>query len=355
MKRTMIIILSLSGGGAERVVSVLASELAEKDYPISVAVYDRKENEYPISPKLIIHELEKPHGKNKIMRLINRIRELRQLVITEKPDVVIPFLAMPTVHTWMAVQGMKCEFYSTIRNNPKVYPPQFLLRTISNYITRKSDKIIIQTKEQEKYIQSCRNKCVIMPNPVKQEMIDAEYTPAEEVSTIATFGRLNKQKNHGLLIRAFKLISEEYPNVRLYIWGTGEEYDALWKLIKELGLVGRALVCGSTTNVVDELKKTDIFVLSSDYEGLPNALMEAMAVGVPCVSTNCPTGPRNLIDNKKNGLLVEIGNELRLAEALKELINNYSLRCTIGKNAKATIKRQYSPEAISEEFRRVIS
>lgn len=351
----MMITLSLSGGGAERVVSVLASELAEKNYPVSVVVYDRKEKEYPISSKLKLQVLKRPKGGNKISRLYNRILEIRQLIKKEQPDVVIPFLALPTMHTWLAVRGLKCKLYATIRNNPKIYPPQFLLRTICNYITKKSDGIMLQTKGQINYLQSCRDKCFIIPNPVKQEMIDTVYTCSQQVTTVATFGRLNKQKNHSLLIRAFRMISEEYPEIKLNIWGAGEEHDALCVLIEELGLEGRATICGSTNHVAQELKKTDIFILSSDYEGLPNALMEAMAVGVPCISTNCPTGPSDLIENGKSGILVEMGNELKMAEKMRELIGDYALRCLLSQNAKKIMREQYSPEKIADKFMREVN
>lgn len=347
MRKVMFITLSLSGGGAERVVSVLASELAERNYPVSVVVYDRKNNEYKTSSKLIIYELGRPTGSNKLARLFNRNRELRKLINDEKPDIVIPFLALPTLHTWLAIRGLKCEFYSTVRNNPQVYPPQFLLRTLCSFITKRAGGIMLQTREQEQYFSAYANKCFVIPNPVKQEMLDAEKHYSQSIEKIITCGRLNEQKNHALLIRTVSNLIKHNKKCELLIYGEGSEQQALQRLIDESHMNDYIFLMGRTSQVKEVLLDADLFVLSSNYEGLPNALMEAMAVGLPCISTACPTGPSDLIQDRENGLLIPVRSEKALTEALSYAIENPRTMIEMGKKAKQQLLN-YSAQNIAD-------
>ena len=130
------------------------------------------------------------------------------------------------------------------------------------------------------------------------------------------------------------------------IYGEGDKRGELEKLVEELGLKDRISLPGNIRNIADEMEKNSLFVLSSDFEGMPNALMEAMALGLPCVSTDCPCGgPRYLIKNGENGVLVPVGDADALAEAMKKMLHDEDLRIRIGNNAR-TIQTRLSPEKI---------
>lgn len=348
-KRVLFITFSLAGGGAERVVSILGSNLAEEGKDIHLIIYDRKEKEYPISPKVKLYVLEPSKGKTRLSRLINRVLEIRKLVETIKPDVVVPFLAKPTEHMFLATQGMKLKLVCTIRNNPKLYPSQKSLRFFVNWITKKAERIMLQTDEQRCYFKNERDKTFVVYNPVKQEMLDAQYYYRTEIRIIATFGRLKEQKNQRLLIEAFSEFLERHSEFELNIWGEGEQKEKLEQLVIDKGLDKKIHLMGSTQNVKKELLNTDIFVLSSNYEGLPNSLMEAMAVGVPSISTNCPTGPKDLIDDNVNGLLVATGSKEELVAAMSRLADDFKMRKFIGTNAKKTMQN-FTEGKISNDF-----
>ncbi len=181
-------------------------------------------------------------------------------------------------------------------------------------------------------------------------MLEGDYEPLENVKNIATFGRLSKQKNHQLIIKAFSQISNKYPDVCMKIYGEGEEEKNIRELIVQFGLVNRVRLMGNTKNVKEKMLETDIFVLSSNYEGLPNALIEAMAVGIPCISTECPTGPRDLIKNEVNGLLVPCNDTSAMASAMERLLLSYELRKKLGIAANKKIKEEYTIERIIKQL-----
>ena len=350
MKNKLVfVIISLFGGGAERVVSILSNFLSQRGWDVTILVYVRKHHEYPISSNVKIVTIPEYKCWNPIVKRFKQICSIRKILRDLKPDIVLPFLAIPTYQTFLASRGEKYLIYGTIRNNPKKYPSQWRLRKIVNLCTSRMDGIIYQTEEQTKFFPKIKNYFV-MHNPVNSEMLDATYEYRERVKCIATFGRLTNQKNHVLLIRAFSKIATSYPNVLLKIYGEGEEFNNIQKLIKKLNLTERVLLMGNTKDIKNKLQETDIFVLSSDYEGLPNALIEAMAVGIPCISTQCPTGPKDLIKDGENGILVPCKDINAMASSIEQLIKSFKQRKFLGIAAKNTIKKGYAIEPILNLF-----
>lgn len=356
MSKIMFVTLSLSGGGAERVVSILSSSLAEMGHEVSVVLYGRKPSEYPVSNLVNISVIDDFSSSGRIKRLFGKIKWIRKFIKKEKPDFIFAFLAQPTVDTYFASLFLKSKFVSTVRNNPKLYPKQKALRALCNFVTKKADVIMLQTEQQKDFFGEREQKKIItVHNPVKTEVLNSNYEYRDEVNTIATFGRLNAQKNHKLLISAFSRCCAEKDNLVLKIFGEGEEKENLLHLIGKLGLKEKVFLMGRTENVIEELQKTDIFVLSSDYEGSPNALIEAMGMGIPCVSTDCPTGPADLIRNSENGFLVPCGDEKRMTDSILNLVNDCNLRKEAGINARNTICTSYSTEAVVKSLTEQLS
>ena len=177
---------------------------------------------------------------------------------------------------------------------------------------------------------------------------------AENPRNIITVGRLMTQKNHKLLIEAFSKIAKEFPDENLVIYGEGELRDTLETQSKKLGLEGRVKLPGATTNVAEKLSSAKVFVLSSDYEGMPNALMEAMAVGVPVISTDCPCGgPAMLIEEDSQGILVPCQNAEKLANALRLLLESQDLRLMVGESCKERAL-QFSPDIVFSQWKEYI-
>lgn len=344
-KKVAFVILSLYGGGAERVVSVLSNALVEDGVSVALVLYGRKEVEYPIDPRVQIEVLNSHEGKNPLLKHLGYIHEIEVALDKIQPDVVIPFLAEPVFHTYYATRGKRYQVFATVRNNPRQYPSQKWLRMLTNHCTRKMDGIIFQTEEQTKYFPRAK-KSFVLHNPVNPDMLATSYQYRDSVKCIATFGRLSKQKNHSLLINAFYELVDKYPEIILKIYGDGEERENLQNLIEEKNLVDRVQLMGNTKDVKGKMQESDIFVLSSDFEGLPNALIEAMAMGIPCVSTACPTGPRDLIVNGKNGLLLPCGDTKAMRDAIEQMILDESFRKKCGQNGKLKIKKGYHIDGV---------
>lgn len=355
-KRILFVTLSLGGGGAERVVSILSSELAERGEDVHLLLFERSAKEYALSEKVKVHEFGQPGGWCKLHRIYRRIRRMRKMIQEIAPDIILPFLAMPTAYTYLASLGLKnISFVTTVRNNPSLYPKSPLMRKLVNHITEKSDGIMLQTEEQREYfLDSLSSKIFVVPNPVKQEMLDTVYHYRPEVKRIVSMGRLTKQKNHPLLIKAFAKFSAPFEDLHLVIYGEGEERENLEALVKELGLSQKVSLPGKTSQVSEVLSEADLFVLSSDYEGLPNTLIEAMAVGLPCISTACPTGPKDLIQSGQDGLLTKVGSEEELCMAMEMFRGSFEDRKRMGMASKQKIRENFSIGKIVDMFEKQV-
>ena len=210
--------------------------------------------------------------------------------------------------------------------------------------------VILQTKEcLDFFPKGIRKKAVILKNPINPCFFKKRYL-GEREKTIVTVGRVDENKNHQMLVKAFAGIAEEFPEYKLIIYGDGEKRKELLELANLLGLRERILLPGNIDNVADAIYKTRVFVLSSNKEGMPNALIEAMIMGLTVVSTDCPCGgPAELIDTGVNGLLVTVGDENELRENLQFLLKNLQTADLMGEKASIT-SEIYSPEKVLLEW-----
>ena len=197
-----------------------------------------------------------------------------------------------------------------------------------------ADCIIFQTKRaQNSFLNSIIKKSTVILNPIIVQT--KAVSPEKRNKKIVNIGRLEKQKNQRLLIEAFRIVYEKFPEYKLYIYGKGSLEPELKVLTKKIGLENAVLFPGSYMDIHYKISDAQLFVLSSDYEGLSNALMEAMMMGLPCISTEC-AGSDEIIKNGENGVLVPVGNKNKLARAMIELIENEEKRNKIGLEAIAS-------------------
>lgn len=340
---------TVTGGGAERVVSVLTTSLAELGYQVDLILYERRDNEYPLSDKVKVHLLpKKKHNQFKVSYIVGRFLVLRKLIREIAPDVLIPFLPYQVEHCFLASRGLRVPFVVTVRNNPLFDTPNEKMRRHRDKIVKYADAVFLQTESQKAYFKTdIQKKCFVISNPIGQEILDTQYEYKKSVKKIVTMGRLEKQKNHALLIKAFNKIHELYPDVKLDIYGTGSLHDALQQMIERLELHDAVSLCGRTNNVRETLANYDLFILTSDFEGMPNALMEAMGLGMPCISTDCPTGPGELIGQEERGLLVQVNDELALIEKIRCAIDDPASMRNKGAEARRYIEEKFAPDVIS--------
>lgn len=284
--------------------------------------------------------------------LLKKTVGIRRTLKQIKPDVLVTMGVPGALFDVPACVGLGIKHIISERNDPAHFGGRTITRIISRLLMRKADGYVFQTKDAQAYYGGDIAKhSVIIPNPlfIGDDYPATQYT-GEREKTIVTTGRLNKQKNHPLLIRTFKRIVEEFSDYKLIIYGEGPERQNDETLIKELGLEGRVLLPGTINNVPEKIHKSSLYVLSSDFEGMPNALMEAMALGLPCISTDCPCGgPKELIENGKNGILVPVGDEDALVNAMIKVLSDARLAVELGKKAMS-VREELSMDKICKKW-----
>lgn len=352
IKRIMFVASKISGGGAERVVSVLSSAMANLGYHVDLVLYERKKDEYPISEKVNIFLLPKNEkNENRVLYLAKKMLLLRKIIKDNKPDILIPFLAYQVEHTYIVSRGLRIPMVVTVRNNPRVDTDNEKQRKRRDWIAKHVEGVFLQTETQRDYfIEDVRKKCFVVPNPISENILSAEYVCKNQIKRLIAVGRLEEQKNFSMLISAFAEVKKIHPELTLDIYGEGCLKEKLQKQIIELGVENSVMLCGRTNDIISVLTEHDLFIMSSNYEGMPNSLMEAMGVGVPCISTDCPTGPKELIGTNERGILIAKGNKTELINAVLYAIENYSFMKSKAILAKEYVKNSYAPDKIAEEL-----
>ena len=274
--------------------------------------------------------------------IFNKIKFIRRETKKFHPDIYVTFGVPNCLVDIPATIGLNLKHIVCERNDPAHFAGKTSTKIISRLLMKLANGYIFQTKgAQEYYGGNIARNSVVVPNPVFDvENLPTEPYNGESINTIVSVGRLNSQKNYLMLINAFKDISEKHPEYRLMIYGEGPERAKEEALIRELNIEDRVLLPGTTKNVYDSIHKASIFVLSSDFEGMPNALMEAMVMGLPCISTDCPCGgPSDLIRNNEDGILIPVNDKNALVNALEYMIDNPEKAKQMGKNAMDIRKR----------------
>lgn len=341
MKHIVFAISSLHGGGAERVVSVWASALAEKGYPVSVIVYARVGNEYPIDARVNVHPIASSTEACNAMSMVKRLQLFRNALKKLKPSVIISFLPVIQVYISLAAIGLRIPRIETIRNNPwKIDLMKTKFAKLWLRCFRGCRALILQSEDQRPFFHpSVQKKAVVIPNPINSLYIEnqkAEYNATSH--KIVAAGRLSAQKNYKTMIDAIKIVAQEYDDVSLDIYGIGEQEEYLRSYVKDQNLEGVVSFMGRSNELYRIYQSADVYVMSSDYEGMPNALAEAMAIGLPCISTDCKTGPRDLIDDGENGYLIPCGDAEVLAKKITHVFSmSDDEQKALGQNARRKV------------------
>lgn len=350
MNKLTFFLGGLSGGGSERVVCNLANYLSDKGIEVQILTLGDDEPTYSLKKE--INRISLPKKKDRTFffgKLIKRLIRLLFFIRNNKTDVYVVFLPVTTILMLFFKFMIKCPVVASERAFPSVY--SFRKQKMLQRLAHLADGWVFQTQSQEKWY-GCYIKNVprvIIPNAINEEFLDAAYDGVKEKIVIST-GRLTKQKNHALLINSFAQVLKKIPNYKLYIYGDGPEKNNLEELIFLLGLQHNIFLPGYSTEIKKIMRKASLFVLSSDFEGMPNALMEAMALGIPCISTDCDGGgAKSLIENGVNGLLVPKQNEKSMSEAIEKILVNQDLAKSLGENARKICDR-LSPEKIYGEW-----
>lgn len=322
MKKIIFCVTTLSKGGAERVICNLANYFSiQQDYDVSIVAINKSKIEYDLNDNVKVYFANDLSKKGRFRNIFIRNFNFRKLVNTICPDIVVSFLPVAVFISLLHKHNYKVVI--SVRNDPKIEYGTLKNKILSKILFPKADSIIFQTNDAMNYFNNIHiKKKKIIYNSVSTNFLNKVYSEKRD-KRIVTVGRLEKQKNHILLINAFKKFQEIHDDYILEIYGEGSMRNELEGMIKLHNLSDKVFLCGQIDDVVKAIRKAAMFVLSSDYEGMPNALVEAMVLGIPCISTDCPCGgPKSLIVNEINGLLVPVGDIDSLVNAMSFLVNN---------------------------------
>lgn len=322
MKKEILIVTgSLRRGGAERVISILSNELVKKGWKIHICTMLFSAIGYELNPKIDVIDLS-CENRNQIIDTPRMIKALRETIMKLEPDAVVSFMLTINIVTWMATRGLKVRFIPSERNDPSATGRGKIKHWLSCKAYASSYKTVFQTERARKYYSiRIQQNGVIIPNPVKVD----QFRDSNPKHKIVSVGRLEPQKNRRLLIEAFSDVYKKYPEYTLDIYGEGSQENELKQLILELGLNNSVVLHGNVNDVHRQIADAEMFVLSSDYEGLSNALLEAMMMGLPCITTDC-AGAAEAVENGVDGIIIPIRDRNKMTEAMEKLISDASLR-----------------------------
>ena len=339
----------LSGGGAERVVANLANYLARKGHDVTILAVST-ERTYPISEEVKLVQLCSDRERRLPHKVLNVLRMMRltYFFLMKKPDVYLTFLPKLTKTILSFRKLIKAPIVLAERADPGTHynsSPQNR-KSMENYYPM-ADAFVFQTTDARDFYAEklgLQNmKCTVIPNAVNSAFVGKCYE-GERSKRIVSAGRLDEQKNYALLIEAFSEFNKKRPGYQLVIYGEGPQRSILEQRIAELSVTDCVLLPGRTDRIVEAIRDASLFVLPSDYEGMPNALAEAMALGLPCIATDCPAGgSRFLIKNRENGILIPVRDRQALVEAMHEVLSNPEAAEVLARNARM-IADELTPE-----------
>ncbi len=336
-------------GGSERVLSILMNQWIENNEVQLILLQDKEEVAYKIDPNVSIKLCGFPQ-KKKIVKLCRGMKKTRYEINKFNPDIIIAFSSFVMTYLSIALIGCSFNIIYSQRNDPYAAIKGLKMHLFEKIAINKSDAIVFQLEGAKNYYdEKIQKKSTIICNPIEFKNLPIHKNENNR-NTVLTIGRLEPQKNHKVLVDAFVEVHKLHPEFDLKIYGDGAEKENIQNQINSYDANDYIRLKGINKKVWQEECDSYMFVLSSDYEGLPNVLMEALCVGMPCVSTDCsPGGARVLINNMENGLLVAKNSKMELEQAINYLIENKEIANQIGKSARQ-LSEKVSPEYIAKQW-----
>ena len=347
MKHITFVIGGMTRGGAERVISILANYYAAEDWNVDIVMLLNNTVNYDLNSNINLIDMTVDSG-SRIKSAPKWVTLFRKYIKENKPDVIVSFVARINIVVLLATLGMKIPVIISERNDPAADGRSKIINIATKIIYRKAKTIVFQTERARNYFTGkIKKNGVIIPNPIAVTCI-AEKSKKKIVSV----GRLAPQKNQQLLIAAFKKVLNKHPDYVLYIYGDGELKEQLERQVACLGIKDKVFMPGNKPNIHQEISDAELFVLSSDYEGLSNAMLEAMMMGFPCISTNC-AGADEYIMSGENGILVPLQDKDSMVNAMNYMIENKERALEMGKNAQKSVEN-CQVEVVMKEWNKII-
>jgi GalNAc-alpha-(1->4)-GalNAc-alpha-(1->3)-diNAcBac-PP-undecaprenol alpha-1,4-N-acetyl-D-galactosaminyltransferase len=356
--KILFLTTNIGYGGASKILVSVANYLCEKGHDVSILTYRDPGVQQPLHANVChVHRVLYKHPLKPLERF-GEIVSLHKYIKAGNFDVALAFLWPSKQILTIASKFTRTKVIIAERGDPfsgsSKHNKGLRIMGIGK-IVRTADAFVFQTEGAQSYFPiKVINKSIVIPNPVVNQNIPSQFKGVRE-KEIVNVARLDIfQKRQDVLIKAFARVQEDHPDYILKLYGDGPDEAQLRKLVSELGVEKKVIFMGVTRNVYEAIRRASVFVLSSDFEGIPNALIEAMSVGMPCISTDCsPGGARLLIKDKENGLLVPINSADKLAQAIGYMLSNPTEAEKMANNALGVLC-DYQEDKIYSKWERFI-
>lgn len=351
MRNIIFITSCLSFGGAEKMLSFVAESLAKRQHNVTIINLNRIQNysDYErIVPGVVIETVPKPLKNS--FKVFYYIKSIRRIAKAKNADCIIGFTMMPNFYASVVGKLLNITSIISERGNPyQTVTDSFKDKIVMHFINRANGGVFQTDGARAFYSKDLQRRGKVIPNPIFISDQLPEIPWKERNKTVVYVGRLdNRQKRLDVLLKSFAQFHLSHPEYRLRLFGKGADEQLIKQWCNELGIRENVDFMGLTTHPMKDMANDRIFIITSDYEGISNSLLEAMAVGLPCVSTDHePGGARLLITDHVNGLLAPTGDVNALAKALEEFADNDVLAQKCGNNAKDVINR-FAPSRITD-------
>lgn len=331
MSKIILSFATLAQGGASRVCANLSAPLCDTYDEVILVTWADKPQFYDYDHRAKWYCVEREAGGKNDLK---RIQWFRSLVKREKPDLILSFLEPFNIRVLLCTMGLGLKTIVAERNDPKSVNKYWMMSQFEKLIYRRADKILVQTETVRKFFGgklSERTHIIYNPVNLSKEMVGRALL-TEKKKRIVSVARLMPQKNHDVLIKAFAKFSKSHPDYTLTIYGEGPLMNNLKLLAGSLGVGDKVSLPGPSKTIHQDILDAEMMCLVSQREGMSNAMIEAMCLGLPCICTKV-SGAIDLIKDGTNGLLVDIGDVEQLVEKMNLLADQPALAKEIGKIA----------------------
>ena len=350
IKKILIVTGSLNTGGAQRAVANITNCFEKEEIHVIIGlVADNASVTMEIHKKAEIRLIPKKQYKNSFDRYYSRMLFTRKLIREVKPDVIISFLSYVNITSCIASFGLGIPLIVSERSDPNRDPDRLFFRILRKVVYPWAKGYIFQTEEAKKFFaKHIQKKGMVIQNSLPEQLPDVNRIIIKR--NIVAVGRLVAVKNYEMLIKAFSVFSKQHPEYVLEFFGDGAERNVLEEQCRKMNIYEKTIFHGNCDDVILQIRDASMFVLTSEYEGMPNALLEAMAMEVPCIATDCPIGgPRSLIEDGVNGYLVPVNDVPTLVKKMCVIAENPKLACNMGRNA-GRVRINNSSEKIGKAY-----
>lgn len=336
MNKIVFFIGSLGGGGAERVTIQLADYFCNKGCEVHFLIFSEENSNYVINKNIITTYL--PVSRNKVIDIIGKIRFIKKYLSNISPKYII---SLGLGHQYIFLSGTinKYKYILSERNSPLDFYKHWYERFFNKYCFERAFKVVFQTIDAQQYYNNkIQGKSKIIFNPITSNILDAYDGQREE--RIVFVGRLSPQKNVYLLLDAFKAFHKKHRDYILDIYGKGELEKELKEYCEKNDINDYVKFNGLVNNVYEKMVKAAMYISSSDYEGMSNSMLEALAMGIPSICTDCPIGAAHMvIENNENGILVPIKNVEKMVEAMLKIVEDEEFAKKLSMNSRKLKER----------------